>query len=128
MSESIQNFARGCLSKSAYNDFDAAVSTIRRVKQQYGYDLVPYLCPHCMKYHLTKSREGKDVSKSFIKKQPVEMKKKPKVDHSEEIKNLKKRLSVVRVTLLYDKDIDKYGLCEEMRLLKEKIQILRKMN
>lgn len=51
----VKNFSRGCLRKKAYTSLTVAEQVAARVKKETGIELHCYLCPHCLKYHLTKN-------------------------------------------------------------------------
>lgn len=47
------SWAKMCLGKSAYRHIDKVEKVKKKIKKERGIKLRHYLCPHCMKYHLT---------------------------------------------------------------------------
>lgn len=60
----VSNFIKGCVIKSNYGSLDAAKTAISKRYNASGVQLYPYLCPHCLKYHITKEKNGTDVAKT----------------------------------------------------------------
>jgi hypothetical protein len=51
--QSVKQWNRMCLSKSAYRTQERADRYSRDMTKKYGVQHYPYCCPHCFQFHLT---------------------------------------------------------------------------